>query len=208
MQCYVNHMDYAPWVANIKAIKVNIANTDTDSLCFWTRSDKSLNNDGNNDAYNANTNAFVPSETEFSTFKEFLLQKYTSDKLDTANYQKNNPYYTDKYKKDLHRFQRDVVEPHYIRRLIAVNPTEYFIEKSNDDTVKKHKGVKRNTKLTVTTYLENIVSIDDIYNCLDNEFWTPQTFRQECLQMKAGVVTNFKSRSVHVHLKILLCTNN
>ena len=34
MQKYVDHLDYAPWVSCIKAIKVNVGNTDSDSLCF------------------------------------------------------------------------------------------------------------------------------------------------------------------------------
>ena len=206
MEHYVDHLDYAPWVADMKALKVNVVNTDTDSLCFWTQAhfeDKSANgNADNNDAYKSNTNAHIPEDQEVNDFKEFLIQKYMGSKMDTANYSPDNKYYTAKYKKDLHRFQRDVVDPHYIRRLIAVNPKEYFVEKSNDHTVKKHKGVKRNTKLTLTTYLDNIKTVDDIYECLErdneNENSTKhvERFRQERLQMKAGIVTKVVSHKV------------
>ena len=118
------------------------------------------------------------------------------DKLDTANYPKDHPYYTNKYKKDLHRFQRDVVEPNYISRLIAVNPKEYFLEKSNNETVKKHKGVKCNTRLTIKTYLNNIQSVNDIYQCSDKELLRTETFRQERLQMEVGIVTKVSTQKV------------
>ena len=199
MQKFKNHFDYAPWVANLKEINVSIINTDTDSLAFWTRGhfkdNSSLGDRDFNDAYWNNTNAYVPDEQEFDDFTEFLLQTYMPNKIDTANYPKDHKYYTDKYKKNLHRFQRDTTSPNYIRRIIAVNPKEYFIEKSNDTSVKKHKGVKKNTKLTVNTYLDNIKTVNDIYNCLD-ETLTVEKFKQERLQLKAGVVTKVISQKV------------
>ena len=147
MQKYKNHMDYAPWVPYIKDIKVNIVNTDTDSLCFWTHGyfkNNSLNGfDDRNDTYEANTNAHIPSEQEFSDFKEFLLHTYMKDKLDTANYHKNDKYSTNKFKKDQHRFQRDVVDPRYIRRIIAVNPKEYFVEHSDDKQLKSIRVLEK-----------------------------------------------------------------
>ena len=122
--------------------------TDTDSVCYQLFCIFTDNLASTTDA-------------EVTDFIDHLITKYVHN-IDRSNYPKDHKLYDASKKKHLHYYKREVPPPNYIAKIIAVNPKEYFVVQSDSKTIKKHKGVHRNTGIRQNQYLDRLASATEI----------------------------------------------
>ena len=150
MDNYKSENEYAVWVKDIEDIFICLPLTDTDSVCYQVIIQ--LNN----------TFEQLP-EKEVHSFIDYLVTKYVKN-IDTSNFPKDHPLYTVSNKKSLHYYKLEVPAPDYIGKLTAVNPKEYFVVKSDNTTVKKHKGVNRNIIIRQNEYMGRLATVTQLLN--------------------------------------------
>ena len=150
MDNYKSENEYAVWVKDIEDIFICLPLTDTDSVCYQV-------------IIQLNNTFEQLAEKEVHNFIDYLVTKYVKN-IDTSNFPKDQPLYTVSNKKSFHYYKLEVPAPDYIGKLIAVNPKEYFVVKSDNTTVKKHKGVNRNTIIRQNEYMGRLATVTQLLN--------------------------------------------
>ena len=150
MNNYKTEEDYAEWVKDIEDIFIALSLTDTDSVCYQVIVKLK-------DTYDQ------LAEQEVHDFVHYLVTKHVKN-IDTSNFPKDHPQYDISNKKRLHYYKLEVPTPNYIGKLLAVNPKEYFVVKSDNSTVKKHKGVHRNTVIKQNEFMDRLATSSQILN--------------------------------------------
>ena len=150
MDNYKGEEAYAEWVKDIEDIFIALPLTDTDSVCYQV-------------IVKLKKTYQQLAEKEVHDFVHYLVTKHVKN-IDTSNFPKDHPQYSVTNKKRLHYYKLEVPTPQYISKLLAVNPKEYYVIKSDNSTVKKHKGVHKNTAIKQNEFMARLATSSQILN--------------------------------------------